>query len=330
MESKRPKNTLKNTSHKSHAIIKSRELNEAHFPNFSLNEYRLYSLVLSKVVKFDKTDEKNFIRSFFETHIVTPKEFSEIFDVPINLCYGILKNSVNTLIKKTIIVKSSIGEKHITICSTAVYNEEKHHLEIVLSYQITPYLDVSIKYVKTKLYQIAKLRSVYSIRLYELIISFKGLGKCKLSIERLRFQLGVDPTKLKEYRDFKKYVLTPAINEVNKIFNFGITSTETKTDRKVTATELKFKKSKLKELDDDYIDNNKALSITYQEEDIKTRLAKIGVQMTVHIRTDILHYTSDVILEEAYKRLEEQIKKGGVRSRTAYFIQLVKKLKRTF
>jgi hypothetical protein len=83
---------IQRASQKSDAIIKSRDLNEAYFPDFSLNEYRLYSLVLSKVVKFDKSDEKNFIRSFFETHIVTPKEFSEIFKVPINLCYRIVKN----------------------------------------------------------------------------------------------------------------------------------------------------------------------------------------------------------------------------------------------
>ena len=133
MKTLTPKKTaIQNTSNKSHTVIKSRDLNEAHFPNFALNEYRLYNLVLSKVVKFDKSDEKNFIKSFFETQIVTPKEFSEIFEVPINLCYGILKNSVETLTKKTIIVKSSIGEIHIPICAMAVYNEEKHHLEIKL------------------------------------------------------------------------------------------------------------------------------------------------------------------------------------------------------
>lgn len=325
---KTKKTLLKNTSNKSHAIIKSRDLNEAHFPNFGINEYKLFSLILSKAIRVDQNNQKEFIKAFCETHIVTPKEFHEIFETPINLCYGILKDSVEILIKKTIIVKTSTGEKHITICSTAEYNEKEHHLEIALSCQIIPYLDVSTKYVKTRLYQIAKFKSLYSIRLYEFIMSFRSLGKCSISVERLRFLLGVDESKLKEYKHLKNRALIPAINEVNKICNFDIKHTEAKTSRKVTKIELTCKKPKQKELDDDYIDNNKTLSITYQE-DIKTRLTKIGVRLAEHARDDILYYTSHIILEESYRILEEQIKKGDVRSRTAYFVQLVKELKRT-
>jgi len=328
MESKTLKNTLKNTSHKSHAIIKSRDLNEAHFPNFGLNEYRLFSLILSKAIRVDQSNQKKFIKAFCETHIVTPKEFHEIFEVHITDCYRVLKNSVDTLTNKKIIVKSSIGDVHMPICSMAVYNEKEHRLEIRLSYEIIPYLDVSVKFVKTKLYQIAKLRSVYSIRLYELVVSFRSLGKFSISVERLRFLLGVDEDRLTKYADLKRRVFIPAINEVNKVCNFGIDSIETKEGKKVAIINFTCKKSKKKELDEEYKNSNKALSITH-EEDIKTRLAKIGVQMTVHIKNKILYYTSDRILEEAYRILEEQIKKGGVRSRTAYFIQLVKKLKRT-
>ena len=322
------KTAIQRTSKKSDVIIKSRDLNEAHFPNFGLNEYRLFSLILSKAIRVDKNNPKEFFKAFYETHIITPKEFSEIFDVHISHCYRILRECGETLYQNDIIIKDSkTGTLTKTrILDKKIYNEENHSLEIGLSLRMIEHLDITKSYVKSILYQIAKLRSVYSIRLYELIISFKDLGKCRLSIERLRFQLGVDPTKLKEYNHFKDRALIPAINEVNKIFNFGITYTEIKTGRKITAIELKFKKSKKKERNENTLEDTTQL--TYQE-DIITRLIKAGVQMTVHIRTDILHYTSDRILEEAYKRLEEQIKKGGVRNSTAYFIQLVKKLKRT-
>lgn len=206
-----------------------------------MNEYRLYNLFLSKIFKFDKSDEKNFIKAFCETHFVTPKEFHEIFEVHITDCYRVLKNSVDTLTNKKIIVKSSIGDVHMPICSMALYNEKEHRLEIVLSYQIIPYVDVSTKYVKTRLYLIAKFKSIYSIRLYELITSFRSLGKCRLSIEKLKIILGVGEDKLKAYKDFKQRTLTPAINEVNKVCNFDINSIEIKTGRKVTEIGLKFK-----------------------------------------------------------------------------------------
>jgi len=314
--------TLQNTSHKSHTIIKSRDLNEAHFPDFTLNEYRLYSLALSKAIRVDKVGQKEFIKAFFEIHIITPQEFSEIFGTPINLCYGILKDSVETLVKKTIIVKSSTGEKHITICSTAEYNQKEHRLEIVLSYQIIPYLDVSIKFVKTKLYQIAKFKSLYSIRLYELIMSFGSLGKCSMSVERLRFLLGVGEDKLKEYNHFKNRALTPAINEVNKVCKLDIKHTEKKESKKVAKIELTFKKSKIKELDDNYTDN-KALSITY-EEDVRIRLVKLGVEKKV---TNKYKNHSDAKLEKAYKAIKKAVDTNTIRENTtALFVAMMTKV----
>lgn len=319
---KTKKTLLKNTSHKSHAIIKSRDLNEAHFPNFGINEYKLFSLILSKAIRVDQNNQKEFIKVFCETHIVTPKEFHEIFETPINLCYGILKDSVDTLTNKKIIVKSSIGDVHMPICSMAVYNEKEHHLEIRLSHEIIPYLDVSIKFVKTKLYQIAKFKSLYSIRLYELIVSFRSLGKFSISVERLRFLLGVDEGKLKEYKNLKQKVITPAINEVNKICNFDIKNTEKKEGKKVAKIELTCKKSKSKELDYDYIDNNKALSITY-EEDVRIRLVKLGVEKKI---VNKYKNCSDAKLEKAYKAIKKAIHTKTLRkTATALFVNMMTK-----
>ena len=310
------KTLIQRVSQRSDVIIKSRELNEAYFSNFGLSEYRLYSLVLSKVIKFDKTDEKNFIRSFFETHIVTPKEFSEIFKVPINLCYKILKNSSESLIKKTITIKSSSGEQYITICSMAKYNTEKHHLEIMLSHQIIPHLDVAERYVKSRLCQIADFKSVYSIELYEFIVGFKYLGRCRLSVEELNFVLGI---KKIEYKHFKSDIIIPSINAINKIYpKLKLEFTEIKTGRKVTEIEFKFKKSKTKELD---VNSNTNKTQLIPQEDIRIRLVKLGVEKKV-----VNKYSkySDEKLNIAYEKLVNQIKTGRVQNHTAYFVSLIK------
>ena len=315
------KTLIQRASQKSDVIIKSRELNEAHFPNFCLNEYRLYSLVLSKVVKFDKSDEKNFIRSFFETHIVTPKEFSEIFKVPINHCYKILKNSSESLIKKTITIKSSSGEQYITICSMAKYNTEKHHLEIMLSHQIIPHLDVAERYVKSRLCQIADFKSVYSIELYEFIVSFRSLGKCRLSLEELKLILGVNDNNFKEYDNLKRKVIIPSINAINKIYpKLKLEFTEIKTGRKVTEIEFKFKKSKTKELDVN--SNTNKTQLISQEEDVRIMLVNLGVEKKV-----VNKYSkySDEKLNIAYEKLVNQMKIGRVQNPIAYFVSLMNK-----
>ena len=316
------KTLIQRASQKSDVIIKSRELNEAHFPNFSLNEYRLYSLILSKVVKFDKTDKKNFIKSFFETHIVTPKEFSEIFKVSINHCYKIVKNCGYALNKKEITIKKSTGIQKIHICSSVEYNTEKHYLEIRLSHEIIPHIDVTERYVKTRLYEIALFKSVYSIELYEFIVGFKYLGKCRLSLEELRLILGVNDNNFKEYDNLKRKVIIPSINTINKIYpKLKLEFTEIKTGRKVTEIEFKFKKSKTKELDEKKIENKKTSLITH-EEDLRIRLVKLGVEKKV-----VNKYSkySDEKLNIAYEKLVNQIKTGRVKNPTAYFVSLMNK-----
>jgi plasmid replication initiation protein len=319
---KTKKTLLKNTSHKSDIIIKSRDLNEAHFPNFSLNEYRLFSLILSKAVKFDKNDKENFIKCFHKIHVVTPQEFSEIFDVHISHCYQILRECGEALYQNDIIIKNKKTDTltKTRILDKKIYNEENHTLEIGLSLRIIDYLDVSIKYVKTRLYQIAKFKSLYSIRLYELVTSFRSLGKFSVSVERLRFLLGVDENKLKEYNNFKQRAITPAIKEVNKICNFDIKNTEKKEGKKVAIIDFTCKKSKSKELDDDCIDNNKALSITY-EEDVRTRLINIGVEKKI---VNKYKNCSDAKLEKAHKAIKKAIESKTLRTTTtAYFRYLI-------
>jgi len=202
----------------------------------------------------------------------------------------------------------------------AAYDKERHYLEIRLSPEIIPYLDVSIKFVKTKLYQIAKFKSLYSIRFYEFITSFRSLGKCSISVERLRFLLGVKEGKLREYKNLKQKVITPAINEVNKVCNFGIDSIEAKEGKKVAIINFTCKKSKKKELDDEYIDNNKALSITH-EEDVTIRLIKLGVEKKI---VDKYKNCSYAKLEKAYKAIKKAIDTKTLRKTpTALFVSMM-------
>ncbi|MBR3623303.1 MAG: replication initiation protein, partial [Selenomonadaceae bacterium] len=78
-----------------------------------------------------------------------------------------------------------------------------------------------------------ELSSKYSLILLELILQFKGLQqydkekKCyvierKLTPEELRFSLDVDEKKYKLTHDFIKYVIDPAIKEINKKTNYYI------------------------------------------------------------------------------------------------------------
>lgn len=64
--------------------------------------------------------------------------------------------------------------------------------------------------------QTAQLKSVYSVRLYELLVQWKVAGKTKLfEVQTFRSQMGVEDSEYKILADFKKRVLMPSIKEIN-------------------------------------------------------------------------------------------------------------------
>lgn len=70
------------------------------------------------------------------------------------------------------------------------------------------------------LYEVAMgSKNKYTPKLYWIISSWKNKGGFKMQYETLREQLGVDPGEYAEYSDFKKRVLIPAQQELEKKAN---------------------------------------------------------------------------------------------------------------
>ena len=81
------------------------------------------------------------------------------------------------------------------------------------------------------------LTSKYSVSLYELVSQWVGLSHKtfeSISVEELRALLGVELTKYPTFGGLNKYVLQPAITEINALAPFSLTLLLIKTGRKVT------------------------------------------------------------------------------------------------
>ena len=67
-----------------------------------------------------------------------------------------------------------------------------------------------------QLEQVKDLTSIYSIRLYELLISWKQKKKVELSLAELRLKLGIEPDEYKAMNNFKAKVLDLAVSQINE------------------------------------------------------------------------------------------------------------------
>ncbi|XP_017797094.1 PREDICTED: replication protein-like [Habropoda laboriosa] len=90
--------------------------------------------------------------------------------------------------------------------------------------------------------QTAKLSSVYSARLYELLVQWKSVSKTPIfELNNFRDQLGIGVNEYKAMSDFKKRVLEPAIREINEQTDITASYEQHKKGRVITGFSFKFK-----------------------------------------------------------------------------------------
>ena len=90
--------------------------------------------------------------------------------------------------------------------------------------------------------KVANLTSGYAIRLYELLISWREVGKTPTyEIDDLRQKLGVEPDRYKELYNLKIRVLDLALKQINDHTDITADYDQHKTGRKVTGFTFTFK-----------------------------------------------------------------------------------------
>lgn len=224
---------------------KNKKLNTANFGNFTHNDYQVFLHLVSKIGGVDEVGKYLQPEQLQREHVLTAKEFSEVFNINIDNSYRALKKAADKLMKTDIRVERVDLQEiwRINICSTAKYNKKEGRITIQFTDSIMPYLaQVKEKFVLYNLKEIANFGSLYTTRLYELIQEFKETGWVLKSIDQLREIFAVGE-KFKAYKDFKIRTFDHACKEINDNYNMGLRFEELKEGRKIVAVKFSFKKT---------------------------------------------------------------------------------------
>ena len=208
-------------------IVKSNYLVEASY-KLTLNEQRLVLCAVSKIKRED-------IKS--PTITITAQEFGRMFpDIGANRAYEELKKAVGRLFEKHIKVSDPEQETRFHwIQKEVLYKRGEGRITIEFSNEIQKYLCQLQKFfTRYPVKAISSLTSSYSIRIYELIKQFETLHKRQISLEEFKSYLGIEK-KYEAFRDLKKWILTPSINELNKKSPLTISVDLIKEQRRVVA-----------------------------------------------------------------------------------------------
>lgn len=114
------------------------------------------------------------------------------------------------------------------------YRKTEGRVELRFSKDMLPYLtQLTEQFTRYSLGDAGRLNSGYAIRLYELLCQWRDAGVREVSIEWLRHAFMLDG-KYPAIKDFKRWVIVPAVEQVNEYTSLWVKWDQRKTGRRVS------------------------------------------------------------------------------------------------
>lgn len=209
---------------KNNLVVKSNDLIEARY-ELSLNEQKI---MLYSVSKIDMEDDN------FNIITVGVKKFFQLLDTSTER-YTELREIVRTLRGKEIIINTPKGEIITGWLSSIEYKQDTGTIDLEFSQKLVPYLlQLKKRFTRYQLRNILYLKSKYGIRLYELMKQYQTIGKREFNLEELKYILFIEG-KYQRIYDLERFVLEPAVKEINKYTDISISYKKIKTGRSITS-----------------------------------------------------------------------------------------------
>lgn len=222
------KRTITKEQGKNELIIQHNHLIEARY-HLTLQEKRLMCWLASQV---NQNDED------FKEHELSIKEFASLVDVKGDHLYKNVDTITHKLMQKIITIRS-LTEKGFTkaaLLGGAKYYEGKGLIKLSFHPYLKPYmLQLKERFTKISIGDVIGLKSVHSIRIYELLKQYESIGERSIELHDLRGCCGIDGKQYPNFFNFKKKVLETAKLEINNKTDLLVDYKPIKTSRKVTS-----------------------------------------------------------------------------------------------
>lgn len=185
---------------------------------------------------------------------IRAKSYQEQFKVEKHTSYDALKSATSGLFDahfeyEDIHEKTGKQARHVIRWVQKIsYIDDAGMVELQFTDAVIPLITrLSEQYTEYELKQVSELQSEYSIRLYELMMQWKAVGKTnKISVDDLRRKLGVEPKQYKKMNNFKARVLDHAINQINEHTDIQAEYDQYKDGRAIAGFTFNFKVKKNK------------------------------------------------------------------------------------
>lgn len=264
---------------------------------------REQKIILTMVSMIEPSDKD------FKDYMISIRDFHEMLGLEGREHYTEIKTVVESLMTK--VVEIPLEDKGWLMThwvSTARYIDGSGVIQLRFAPELKPYL-LQLKTVFTsyKLNNILSLKSVYAIRLYELMKKWQPLARWECPIDLLREKLGASNKSYNLYGNFKNKILIPAIKELNEQTDIFIQYKELKKGRKVDAIEFIIRRAPEKEIKLPKLEKESKPAQEFNGTDeLRTRLNKLadGYQFDATFFAQLHQGASLIWKDETEKELE--------------------------
>ena len=306
--------------------------------SLSSNEQKLLLMVISLL----SPETEN-----FRTYRLSVSSIKEILGTTSGDFYSQLKTMTYNILSKPFWYQDKETGREIqgSWFSTSEYLDNQGMVEFEFSPKVKHLLlNLKSNFTSFMLGFVVRLKSKYSIRIYELLKKNERINKLNISVEELRRLLGID-TQYQKYSQFKINVLKVSQREINQNTDIYFTITEFKKGRKVDKLcfnisenkknqpkdksidlfnlnetgyrilKYQVSQSKVEELLEKYEDkylNDRMNQLDFELKENKEKVLSIGMGRYLYnliINTDWVNDRYQRHVEEQKRKQEEQLKR---------------------
>lgn len=185
------------------------------------------------------------------TFVLRVEDFKHLYQNESTSLYSDLKKAVKKLGSRQVNVMKRVGDKTkaygwFNWLSSCSYHDKEGALSVRFTTEANDYLYMELKgqdggnFTVVELMKIASFKSYHSVRLYELLCQFRKTGWKSVEVQELKEMLQLEKN-YKVFKDFNKWVLRPAIAEINKHHNLRLTMSVDKKGRTPHMLTFRFK-----------------------------------------------------------------------------------------
>ena len=222
-------------------VVKDNALINASF-NLDLVEQRLIILAITEARETEQGISSN---SFLTVHA---SKYMDTFGGGRQAAYKALKSACDTLFARQFSYQSltETGTRKLhrsRWVSEIVYMEGEASVQLIFAPAIVPLITrLEKNFTSYETEQISLLSSKYAVRLYELLIAWKSVGKASFDLEDFRDKIGLGSTEYRPMSNFKKFVLDLAVSQINAHTDMTVSYQQKKKGVRVSGFDFRMKR----------------------------------------------------------------------------------------